>query len=51
MAATSATAARWRCRDVNGRSRFSPQPKAEAYAAGVTARFAPSRHRQTAPWR
>ncbi|WP_423767129.1 DUF4124 domain-containing protein [Enterobacter hormaechei] len=51
MAATSATAARWRCRDVNGRSRFSPQPKAETYAAGVTARFAPSRHRQTAPWR
>ncbi|EOD9013041.1 MULTISPECIES: hypothetical protein [Enterobacter] len=36
---------------MNGRSRFSPQPKAETYAAGVTARFAPSRHRQTAPWR
>ncbi len=36
MAATSATAARWQLKDANGRSRFSPQPKAEAYAAGVT---------------
>ena len=46
-----ATAARWQLKDANGRSRFSPQPETEAYAAGVTARFAPSRCRQTAPWR
>lgn len=41
LGAISATAVRWRRRDVNSRNSSCPLPQAEAYAAGVTVKNEP----------